>query len=176
MRSEEFSRHLDALGLKQGDAAILLRVTPRAVRKWQVGEQRVPGTVAELVRVWRQLHAAKIPWGADLELIWYGDDDQIRRHQDHDKALGALLERVKARGGQAAPWRINLREHSAVLGKMTVRFYKLASGSFSLANYRRGDMPPDLRRDQPLIEDAVAAFAAAVGKAKAERPSQEWDE
>ena len=176
MTDLEFNQHLEALGLRQTDAAILLRVTPRAVRRWQNGEQVIPGTVAELVKVWRQLDAAKIPWGADLESIWYGDDDQIRRHQDHDKALAALLRRVEDRGGPASPWRVNLKEHSAALGPMVVHFYRLQSGSFSLANYRRGDREPNVRRDQPLIEDAVAAFAAAVGKAGVERPNENWDE
>ncbi len=172
----EFNQNLEDLGLKQSDAAILLRVTPRAVRRWQNGEQVIPGTVAELVKVWRQLDAAKIPWGADLESIWYGDDDQIRRHQDHDKALAALLRRVESRGGLASPWRVNLKERSATLGPMVVRFYRLLSGSFSLANYRRGDREPNPHRDQSLIEDAVAAFAAAVGKVRAERPNGNWDD
>ncbi|MGO8844585.1 MAG: hypothetical protein ACLQFI_04455 [Methylocella sp.] len=176
MTGAEFNHNLELLGLKQSDAAALLQVTPRAVRRWQSGEQQVPGTVAELVMIWRQLHAANIPWGADLESIWYGDDDQIRRHQDHDKALAAVLRRVKARGGFAAPWRVNLKEHSATLGQMVVRFYKLSSGSFSLQNYRRGDRERDPYRDQLLIEEAIAAFSAAIGKAKSERPEPEWDE
>lgn len=176
MENVELNQRLEALGLKQSDAAILLRVTPRAVRKWQTGEQKIPGTVAELVLAWCQLHDRKIPWGADLESIWYGDDDQIRLHQDHDKALVALLNRVEARGGLSAPWRVDLKERSATLGRMVVRFYPLASGSFSLAHYRRGDREPDAFRDQPLIEDAVAAFAAAVSQARTERPSQPWGE
>jgi hypothetical protein len=176
MTSAEFNHHLEILGLKQSDAAAFLRVTPRAVRRWQSGEQRIPATVVELVKAWRQLHAARIPWGADLESIWYGDDDQIRRHQDHALALAALLRRVQARGGPATPWRVKLKERSATLGPITVRFYKLLNDGFSLAHYRRGDMPPDPRRDQPLIEDAVAAFAAAVGKMRTERPGQSWDE
>ncbi len=177
MTNAEFNSHLAVLGLKQSDAADLLRVTPRAVRRWQSGEQMIPGTAAELVKAWRQLHDARIPWGPDLESIWYGEDDQIRLHQDHDTALAALLLRVAKRGGPSAPWRVNLRERRATLdSKLVVSFYRLLSGGFSLAFYRRSDMPHDLHRDRPLIEDAVAAFAAAVGKAKAERPSQEWDE
>jgi hypothetical protein len=59
---------------------------------------------------------------------------------------------------------------------MVVRFYKLSSGSFSLQNYRRGDRERDPYRDQLLIEEAIAAFSAAIGKAKSERPEPEWDE
>jgi hypothetical protein len=151
-------------------------VTSRAVRRWQSGEQAIPATVVELLGVWRQLHAALLPWGADLESIWYGDDDQIRRHQEHDKALAVVLRRVKKRGGGRPDlWRVNLTRHSATLGNMTVSFYRLRSGSFSLAHYRCGEGEPNPRRDQTLIEDAVAAFATAVGKAVAERPDQSWD-
>ncbi len=59
---------------------------------------------------------------------------------------------------------------------MIVRFYRLASNSFSLQNYRRGDIPPDARRDRPLIEDAVFAFSEAISAARAARPNQAWDE
>jgi len=172
----ELTTSLAMLNLTQADLAARLGVAERTVRRWQAGEQQIPTWVVELLDVWRQLHASGVPWGADLESIWYGDDVQIRRHQDHDKALAALLRRVKARGGPAAPWRINLREHSATLGRMTVRFYKLASNSFSLANYRRGDVPPDARRDHQLIEDAVVAFSEAVSAARTARPNQAWDE
>ena len=177
MKSDDFNEHLSILGLKQGAAADLLRVTPRAVRRWQNNEQPIPGPIAELVKAWRQLSDAHIPWGPDLASIWFGDDDQIRRVQDHDKALAGILSRVARRGGAPTPWSINLKERNATLGpKLTVSFYRLANGGFSLASYRRSDIPPDPVRDQPLIEDAVAAFAQAVSKAKAERPTQGWDE
>ncbi len=175
MKNGEFSQSLNALGLTQTDLAIRLGVTVRSVRRWQTGEQEIPEWVAEVLSAWHQLHARNIPWGADLESIWYGDNEQIRRHQDHDKALAALLKRVKNRGGPAAPWRVNLQDHSATLGRMSVRFYMLASGGFSLANYRRGDVHSDPQRDQALIEDAVAAFASAVSAARTERPRQAWD-
>jgi DNA-binding XRE family transcriptional regulator len=176
MTNLELNHCLEALSLTQADLAARLGVTPRTVRRWQAGEQPIPTWIAEVLGAWRQLHAHNLPWGADLESIWYGDDDQIRRHQDHDAALAALLRRVKARGGPAAPWRVNLREHRATLGPMIVRFYRLASDSFSLANYRRADVPPDVHRDQPLIEDAVAAFAASISAARTARPNQAWDE
>ncbi|HTV68777.1 MAG TPA: hypothetical protein VMF90_09580 [Rhizobiaceae bacterium] len=176
MTGDELNRYLELLELTQADLAARLGVTTRTVRRWQTSEQPTPPWVAEVLGAWRQLHTRNLPWGADLESVWYGDDDQIRRHQDHDKALAALLQRVKARGGPSAPWRVNLRDHSATLGPITVRFYRLASNSFSVANYRRGDMLPDARRDQPLIEDAVAAFAAAVSEARRARHHEGWDE
>jgi hypothetical protein len=176
MTAQELNQHLKHLRLSQTDLAAFLGVAARSVRRWQRTEQEIPEWVAATLRAWQQLHANNIPWGADLESIWYGDNDQIRRHQEHDKALAALLQRVKSRGGPAAPWRVNLRDHSATLGPMSVGFYMLASGSFSLANYRRADMSPDPCRDHSLIEDAVAAFAAAVSKAKSEQPDQRWDE
>ena len=180
MTNIKLTKLLAQLNLTQADLAARLGVTARTVRRWQAGEQSIPTWVVEVLDAWRQLHASGLPWGADLESIWYGDDDQVRRHQEHDKELVALRERVKARvkarGGPAAPWRINLRERSATLGPMTVRFYKLASNSFSLQNYRRGDVPPDARRDRPLIEDAVFAFSEAVSAARTARPNQAWDE
>ena len=42
--------------------------------------------------------------------------------------------------------------------------YKLASGSFSLANYRRKDGQPDVERDWEAIEDAAACIAQAMKK------------
>jgi hypothetical protein len=176
MNNTKLTKILANLNLTPADFAARLGVAGRTVRRWQAGEQAIPIWVVEVLDAWRQLHAAGVPWGADLESIWYGDDDQVRRHQDHDKALAALLRRVKARGGPAAPWRINLRQRSATLGQMTVRFYKLASNSFSLQNYRRGDVPPDVFRDRALIEDAIFAFSEAVGAARTARPNQAWDE
>ncbi|MGD0187916.1 MAG: hypothetical protein ABSC25_22075 [Roseiarcus sp.] len=176
MTTDEFNQHLEALNLKQSIAATLLRVKPRSVRRWQTGDQEVPANVADLLKAWRQLAKAYLPWTADMESILRGDDDQIERHQDYALELAALTERVRARGGPAAPWRIDLKKHSATLGPMTVSFYLLANGGFSPAHYGRADAAPDWHRDRQLIEDAIAAFAAAVGNARCERPGQNWDE
>jgi len=175
MTSEDFERHLHELGLTQTGLAARLGVTARSVRRWQAGEQEIPGWAAEVLQAWRQLNVRNIPWGTDLESIWCGDNAQIHLPQDHDRALADVLERVKGRGGLAAPWRVNLREHSATLGRMKVSFYKLASDSFSLQSYSRSDVHPDPQRDRSLIEEAVAAFAAAVSAARTERPEQDWD-
>jgi len=176
MKVDEFNQHLETLGLKQSDAAVLLQVAPRTVRRWQKGEQEIPGTVADLLKAWCQLEKAKLPWTADMESILRGDDDQLHRHQDYAQELAALLRRVEARGGPSAPWRIDLKKHSATLGPMTVVFYALANGGFSPAHYRRADAALDWHRDRNLIEDAIATFASAVSKVRSARPDRNWDE
>jgi hypothetical protein len=176
MNAAEFNQHLKALNLTQSIAATLLRVDARSVRRWQTGNQEVPAKVADLLKAWRQLAKAHLPWTADMEAILRGDNDQIERHQDYALELDALTERVRARGGPAAPWRIDLKKHSATLGPMTVSFYLLANGGFSPAHYGRADAVPDWGRDRQLIEDAIAAFATAVGNARRERPDRNWDE
>lgn len=177
MNAQDFSHSLHKLGMSQADIAARLGVNARTVRRWQTGEQPIPLPVVEVINAWRQLQAVGLPWGADLESVWFGDDEQIRLHQDHDKALAGILERVRSRGGPSAPWRVNLRERRASLGPITVSFNRLRSNSFSPSYYRRSDnLPPDARRDQGLIEDAVSIFAEAVADARRKRPDQGWDE
>lgn len=175
MNAFEFDQCLEALRLRQSDAAVLLQVEPRSVRRWQTGEQAVPANVAALLKAWLQLAKAHLPWTADMESIWRGDADQMERHRDYALELTALLERVAARGGPATPWRIDLKKCSATLGPVTVSFYALANGGFSLSHYRRADKDHDTQRDRQLVEDAIAAFAEAVGNARRERPDQDWD-
>lgn len=165
MTDREFSTHLQLLGLRQVDAAVLLRVTPRTVRRWEKGEQPVPGTVADLLRAWRRLRKAGLPWAADFDSILCEDEKQLRLHQDHARWLDAIRERVAARGGSAMPWRVDLRQRTAILGPATLSFYALLNGSFSLANYYRRDGDPDMDRDRLMIEDAVVCIAEAVGEA-----------
>jgi len=47
---------------------------------------------------------------------------------------------------------------------MEVGFYRLTNGSFSLSNYRRADMHPDVQRDRELIEDAIFCIAMEMRK------------
>jgi hypothetical protein len=164
MDAGEFVNHLGILGLSQMDAAVLLRVTPRTIRRWQKGEQSVPGTAGDLLRAWVRLHDAKLPWAADLDAVLRRDDQQLKAHQEHALSLDAVLCRVKARNGPSAPWRVDLRTRSASLRHVTVSFYALANGGFSLANYRRHDTDPDVQRDRQLLEDAVYCIADAVKK------------
>ena len=60
------------------------------------------------------------------------------------------------------PWSVDRGRQIATLGPMEVSYYRLASGSFSLANYRRKDGEPDVERDWEAIEDAAASIAQAM--------------
>jgi hypothetical protein len=68
-----------------------------------------------------------------------------------------VIKRVKERGGITLPWKIDLEKRTAkVESVMEVSFYKLHSGGFSLAGYRRIDQKlPNIECDQPLLEEAI---------------------
>jgi len=75
MTNTELTNFLAMLNLTQADLAARLGIAARTVRRWQAGEQPIPTWVVEVLDAWRQLHARGLPWGADLESIWYGDYD-----------------------------------------------------------------------------------------------------
>jgi hypothetical protein len=89
---------------------------------------------------------------------------QIALYRQHAINLDAVLRRVEARGGPAAPWRVDLKVHVATLGPMEIGFYPLPNGGFSPSTYRRADAEPDLARDAHLIEDAYACIAQALAQ------------
>ena len=74
MTPNELQEHLSYLGLDQPEAARLLSVSPRALRRWLEGEE-VPGPVEQAFKAWRRLHQRKpiwrpsqtaAPWSMDL--------------------------------------------------------------------------------------------------------------
>lgn len=163
MTAPELRLTLSRLDLTQGEAAQLLGVASRTVRRWLEGED-IPGPAEQALRAWIRLHERNLPWRPDTESIVQDDQDQIARHRAHAIRLDELLARVEARGGPRVPWSVDRGRHIATLGPMVVSYYKLASGSFSLANYRRKDSDPDVQRDWEAIEDAAASIARALRK------------
>ena len=163
MTKEQFDQYLLRLGLSPAEAAQLLSVSPRTVRRWQEGEE-LPGPAQQAIRAWVRLHERHLPWRPDSVSIVEDDQDQIARHRLHTINLVDVLERVEARGGAKAPWSVDWDLGRASLETMEVSFYKLQSGSFSLGPYRRKDSPPDTARDMPMIEDAVYCIAKALEK------------
>lgn len=161
MTYDQFFQYLMRLGLSLTEAAQLLSVTPRTVRRWQEGEE-VPGPVEQAIKAWIRLHERHLPWRPDSVSIAEDNQDQIARHRFHTINLADVIQRVEARGGARAPWAVDWDQGRASLATMEVAFYKLASGSFSLGPYRRTDSAPNLTRDREMIEDAIYCIAKAL--------------
>lgn len=165
MDRNEFLLALAELNLAPKDAAKLLGVEHRTVKRWQERGATVPSASAELLRAWLRFQRLGLSWRPGAATLGLTDEEaaeQIRLHREHALTLDALLRKVKARGGPAAPWRVDLPKQLATLGDMDVYFYRLANGSFSLSSYSRTDKEADPDRDMPLIEDAAACIAEAI--------------
>jgi hypothetical protein len=165
MTSADLEQSLLLLGLSQTEAAQLLAVAPRTLRRWLEGgdlpnpDEVIPGPVEQAVRAWLKLHERKLPWRPDSASIADDDQDQIGRIRDHTVNLSDVISRVEARGGARVPWVVDRTRGRATFGPMEVTFYTLANGSFSPGNYTRKDGYPDVKRDQSLIEDAIYCIA-----------------
>jgi hypothetical protein len=167
MTKAELAACLEELQLAPKEAALLLGVDPKTVGRWLAGEIAVPALAERALVAWRRLDKANVPWRPDERTfrVMRRDeiDDQLRRLREHMVELDEVLEIVRQRGGPAAPWAVDLKSNRAVLaGTMTVSFYRLPSGGFSVATYRRTDKEPDIQRDLPLLQDAVACIADAI--------------
>jgi|SoiMethySBSTD1v2_1073268.scaffolds.fasta_scaffold627329_1 hypothetical protein len=163
MTSTELEQTLLRLRISQSEAAQLLSVASRTVRRWLEGEE-VPGPVEQAIRAWVRLHDRKLAWRPDSTAITEADPDEIARHRAHAINLAEILARVEARGGPRLPWIVDRQHSRATLGMMEVSFHVLANGSFSLGNYTRKDGDLDMRRDQELIEDAAYCIAREFTK------------
>lgn len=151
------------LNLSPAEAAQLLSVNQRTVRRWLDGEE-ISGPTEQAVRAWIRLHDRHLPWRPDSTSIIENDQDQIVRHRSHAITLDDLLSRVEARGGARLPWNVDWDRGHATLGPMEVSFYKLLNGGFSLGTYTRKDGYPDVERDIEIIEDAAFCVANALKK------------
>jgi hypothetical protein len=120
--------------------------------------------VEQAFKAWRRLHERKLVWRPDTVAIVEDDQGQIVAHRNHAIELSEALRRVDERGGPRMPWLVDRPGCRATLGPMEVTFHKLANGSFSLANYRRNDGYPDVRRDREFIDDATFYIAKEMRK------------
>ncbi|HXP05133.1 MAG TPA: hypothetical protein VN808_13510 [Stellaceae bacterium] len=169
MTPHELAERLHALRLPSSDAALFLSVDVKTVKRWLDGVVAIPGPAAQAVLAWSKLERLGLPWRPAEDLLGTNEEEvakQIRLLREHNLQLNEILQRVRSRGGPAAPWRVDLGSCTAELdGIIEVGFYPLPNGGFSPSNYRRMDRGPDSIRDQPLIEDAIAAIADAVSTA-----------
>ena len=163
MTNEELRASLQSLSLTQAEAARLLAVAERTVRRWAEGTQDIPGPAEKIVRAWTDLQLRGLAWRPDGRALDGADAQALAPYWAHAIELDDLLDRVDARGGPAAPWEVDLERSRATLGFLQVTFYKLTNGGFAPQSYRRADdVPPDARRDWQLLEDAYYCIATAL--------------
>ena len=163
MTGNEFRQQLLRLGLSLTEAAPLIGVNERTVRRWSEGEE-VSGPAEQAVRAWICLFNRHLPWRPDSTSIMSDDQDQIARHRAYAIELDRVLARVDARGGARLPWVVDWDRGKATLGPVEVSFYKLLNGGFSLGSYRRTDGDLDVERDREILEDAAWCIAQALKK------------
>jgi len=167
MTRDELNEHLACLKVTPPEAAQLLGISARTIRRYLEEAEDVPGPIEAALRAWRTLEERHLPWKPDTVSIATDDRDQIERHRRHAEEFASLLKRVEARGGPKNPWTVDFSKCTATFGPLEVGFYKLQNDGFSLSTYRRRDKAPDVTRDMPDIEDAAYCIAAASTKARA---------
>jgi hypothetical protein len=157
MTISEFKDCLTSLALSQTEAARLLSVSPRTVRRWAEIPHQIPGPVEQALRAWLHLGRLGLAWRPDVVAV--GEEDiakQIERYREHAIELDSLLQRVKARGGPANSWNIDLKRCQAQLGPLRVSFHRLRNGGFSPSFYS-GPL-----HETTLLEDAYFCIAEAI--------------
>ena len=161
MTKDELERHFTLLGISQTEAAELLGVAPRTVRRW-LADEDIPGPVVQVLKAWLYLHQRHLPWGPHSVAV--ADDEQIQSALQRMQAMNVnnIVARVKFRGGARLPWTVHVKEGYAELGAMRVRFARLPGGGFSLSTYTRKDQPPNAVRDREFIEDAAYSIDLAL--------------
>ncbi len=82
MSDAELQLTLARLELSPAEAAQLLGITARTVRRWLDGEE-VAGPAEQALRAWIRLHDRSLPWRPDEESVIGDDQDQIARHRAH---------------------------------------------------------------------------------------------
>jgi hypothetical protein len=175
MRPADVRQHLQLLNLSPAEAATLLGVGLRTVRRWTAPDdagdaEPIPGAAEAALRAWLKLHRLGLSWRPDANSLVSHDVQPLVLQQAHAQALADVLERVRARRGPATQWDVDLERCRATLGKMTVTFYRLREGGFAPQSFRRSDgLSIDLQRDQALLEDAYACIHAKL-QAQADEP------
>lgn len=158
------------LGLDHAEAAQLLGVSLRTLRRWLEGEE-IPGPAQAALRAWRELHSRHLAWKPDSISLYEGDKAQLERARQHAELVAHIIKQVEERGGPRNQWSVDMKKCLATFGPFEVGFYKLANGGFSFSAYRRLDGSPDLTKDRPFLEDAAYAISKAFSRIAQARPA-----
>ena len=172
MNASELGDTLIYLGLDPADAAQLLGIASRTMRRWLLEGEDIPGPAIVALRAWRAMHDRQMNWKPDAQTLFEEDQDQIDRYRKHIVEMDEAFRRVEMRGGPRSPWAVDLSKNTAILGPFEVSFYRLKdTEGFSLSNYRRRDKAPDLARDMPFLEDAAYCIHRTIAKARTATPA-----
>jgi hypothetical protein len=169
MTAHELNSSLHRLDLEPKEAAQLLGVNPRTFRRWLDNSQEIPVPAERAINAWMQMEALGLAWRPDSVSLVECDSESIAANRNHVIGLTETLERVTKRGGPASPWIVDIEKRCATLGPIKLSFHPLKNGGFSPSFYSRRDCSPDLKRDQHLIEDAIACIANAYATSNSEK-------
>src|ERR1700733_11297306 len=89
-----FEDTLTYLGLDHAEAAKLLGVSTRTLRRWLEGEE-IPGPAQAALRAWRALHARHLAWKPDAISIFEDDQAQIERARQHALEVEGIIKKVE---------------------------------------------------------------------------------
>ena len=174
----DFKEILSVLRLSTAEVSKLLGVNTRTTQRWLSGEVDIPQSIDSVLKAWALLNNFGLPWRPDGQAISVLNEHDVREQillsNQHNVQLSTILERVKKRGGPAAPWDVDLAQKKATLGNIWVSFYLLPDGSFSPQSYGRTGLVPDLTRDQAILEDAYACIAQAISEQLETRKEADW--
>ena len=105
MSPNDFTKTMIELGLSQVDAARLLSVDPRTVRRWVADPTEISGPAEQALRAWRRLNQLGLPWSPDSIDLVETDPEQISLHRADAVGLDNLLAKVEKRGGSSGAWK-----------------------------------------------------------------------
>src|SRR5437868_3007921 len=120
MDRQDFFKILKELDLTQTEAAKLLSVNIRTLRRWIENPEEISGPAKQALVAWRRLQRFGLAWRPSETDIILTHPDELAELFKCFRAgameLDSILENVKRRGGPAAPWQVDLKKHTAILG------------------------------------------------------------
>lgn len=189
MTPAEVCEHLQLLGLSPVQAAKLLGVGLRTMRRWtdpgeadaqasdsQAGQGgSIPGPAEQALRAWLKLHRLGLSWRPGAEPLTSAGVTGGAGSALEAARLASMLQRVRERGGPAEPWDIDLGRGLARLGVRRVSFCRVTGAGASAGFVLQSAWREDARRGQEAGQGANAAALEDASACIARRLAAERD-